>query len=315
MKILITGGSGTIGTYVLRHLKERGHTLSCFSRNRPVENHAAWLEGDIADIDRLKSAAKDHNAVIHLAAIPGPGRATPEQLLQVNVIGTVNALEAAVQAGVDHFVFASSGAASGFSFQYHPIVPQYLPLDENHPANPHDEYGLSKLLGEQTCKRYTAAHGLRTICLRINHNWYIDRAGAQIAVQAGWAKGMTVEDLWEKRYRKIVQDPDGDWPRPSDLLWAVTDVRDAVQAMRLAVENTSIQHDVFQINAADTCSTTPTPELIEQYFPQVPLKEPLAEHATLVSHAKATQLLGYKPAYSWRHSDFSAWLAKYGQAE
>ena len=313
MKVLITGGSGVIGSYVLRELKGLGYALSCYSRTRPIEDHADWLEGDIGQIDRLKAACEGHDAVIHLAAVPGPGRTTPEELLHVNVMGTVNTLEAAVAARVPKIVFASSGATTGFSFQARAITPKYLPVDEAHPCAPQDEYGLSKLLGEQICRRYSEAYGLVTICLRINHNWCLDREGAQVAVHAGWARGLTVEELWEKRCLKVIKEPEGDWPtpgppRPLNLLWAVTDVRDAVQAFRLALENTEITHEVFHINAADTCSTTQTPILIQRHFPQVQLNERLEGYASLVSHAKATQLLGYRPQHTWRDSDFSRWL-------
>ena len=313
MKVLVTGGSGVIGSYLLRELKRLGYSLSCYSRSRPVQDHVDWLEGDVGGIDQLKEACEGHDAIIHLAAVPGPGRTTPEELLNVNVMGTVNALEAAVGAGVTKFVFASSGAATGFSFQAKPIIPDYLPIDEAHPCAPQDEYGLSKLLGEEICRRYSDAYELATICLRINHNWCLDREGAQVAVNSGWAKGLSVEELWEKRYLKVIQDPEGDWPtpgppRPDKLLWAVTDVRDAVQAFRLALENTQITHEVFHINAADTCSTTETPTLIERHLPKVELKERLEGFSSLVSHAKATKLLGYRPGYSWRKSDFSAWM-------
>ena len=320
MKVLVTGGSGVIGSYLLRELKRLGYSLSCYSRSRPVQDHVDWLEGDIGRIDQLKAACEGHDAVVHLAAVPGPGRTAPEELLLLNVMGTVNTLEAAVEAGVTKFVFASSGAATGFTFQSKPITPDYLPIDEAHPCAPQDEYGLSKLLGEQICKRYSDAYGLATICLRINHNWCLDREGAQVAVNSGWAKGLTIEELWEKRYLKVIVESQGNWPtpgppRPDKLLWAVTDVRDAVQAFRLALENSEMAHEVFHINGADTCSSTETPTLIKRHFPQVPLKQPLERFASLVSHAKATALLGYRPQYSWRKSDFSEWLGGHDRAE
>ena len=317
MQILVTGGSGVIGSYLLREFIRYGYKLSSYSRSKPIEDHADWIEGDIKDNDRLKSVCEGHDAVIHLAAVPGPGRATTEELLELNVMGTVNVIEAAVAAGIKKFVFASSGAATGFSFQSNEIVPEYLPLDEEHPCAPQDEYGMSKLLAEQVCKRYTELYGLQTICLRINHNWCVDREGASIAVQTGWAKGLSVEEFWQNRYRKVIVDPEGEWPRPGppsprSLLWAVTDVRDAIQAFRLAIENAEISHDVFQINADDTCSTTESQTLIDQYFPHVPLKESFEGCATLVSHAKATQFLGYHPQYTWRDSDFMQWLSDDG---
>lgn len=312
MNVLVTGGSGTIGGYVLRELLRSGHTVSSFSRTPPLVEGAAFRQGDITSLAQLTEACPGHDAIVHLAAVPGPGRVTPEQLMYLNVIGTVHVLEAAVQTGVGKVVFASSGAATGFSFQKHKIMPRYLPIDEEHPCEPQDEYGLSKLLGELTCKRYSDAYGLQTICLRINHNWYLDWEGAQVAIRSGWAKALTVEELWSKRYRKCLEDADGDWPVPGPpppwkLLWAVTDARDAAQAFRLAIENDEIGHEVFLINGDDTCSTEESMELIARHYPGVPLKAPLEGHASLVSHAKATRMLGYQPRYTWRESDFQAW--------
>ncbi len=327
LKVLVTGGSGTIGGYVLRELLRAGHSVSSFSRTAPRVEGAGFVKADIMEPAQLARACQDQDAVIHLAAIPGPGRATPAQLLNVNVIGTVNVLEAAVQAGVGRFVFASSGAATGFSFQKQEFLPRYLPLDEDHPTEPQDEYGLSKLLGELTCKRYTDAFGIRTICLRINNNWYLERAGAEVAVRSGWAQQFTVEELWRQRYRKTIEDAEGDWPSPGPpaprkILWAFTDARDAARAFRLAVENDSISHDLFLINGADTCSREPTSLLIDRLrhsfsegaassaIPDIPLKAPLEDHASLWSHAKATRLLGYRPEYTWRQSDFQSWMEK-----
>lgn len=325
MKILVTGGSGTIGGYVLRELLQAGHSVTSFSRTAPRVDGAGFVKGDIMESGQLADACQDQDAVIHLAAVPGPGRATPAQLLNVNVIGTVNALEAAVGAGVGKFVFASSGAATGFSFQKEEFLPRYLPLDEEHPCAPQDEYGLSKLLAELTCKRYSDAFGIRTICLRINNNWYLERAGAEVAVRSGWAQQFTVEELWSNRYVKTIEDAEGDWPTPGPpaprkLLWAFTDARDAARAFRLAVENDTIRHEVFLINGRDTCSRESTPALIDHLQsslaeeganptgPEIPAKTPLAGHASLWSHAKATSLLGYQPRYTWRQSDFHSWM-------
>jgi nucleoside-diphosphate-sugar epimerase len=327
LRVLVTGGSGTIGGYVLRELLRAGHSAASFSRTAPRVEGAGFVRGDIMEPAQLAGACQDQDAVIHLAAIPGPGRATPAQLLNVNVIGTVNVLEAAVHAGVGKFVFASSGAATGFSFQKREFLPRYLPLDEEHPCAPQDEYGLSKLLGELTCKRYTDAFGIPTICLRINNNWYLERAGAEVAVRSGWAQQFTVEELWRQRYRKTIEDAVGHWPSPGPpaprkILWAFTDARDAAQAFRLAVENDSISHDLFLINGADTCSRDPTSLLIDRLrhsfsegaassaVPDIPLKAPLEDHASLWSHAKATRLLGYRPKYTWRQSDFQSWMEK-----
>ena len=327
MKILVTGGSGTIGGYVLRELLQAGHSATSFSRTAPRVDGTGFVKGDILEPDQFAAACQGQDAVVHLAAVPGPGRATPAQLLNVNVIGTVNVLEAAVSTGIGKVVFASSGAATGFSFQKQEFLPRYLPLDEEHPCEPQDEYGLSKLLAELTCKRYSDAFGIRTICLRINNNWYLERASAEVAVRSGWAQQFTVEELWSQRYIKTIEDAEGNWPTPGPpaprkLLWAFTDARDAAQAFRLAVENDTIKHEVFLINGRDTCSKELTPVLIDhlqrslgegeesQPVPEIPIRSPLAGHASLWSHAKATRLLGFQPGYTWRQSDFQSWMEK-----
>jgi nucleoside-diphosphate-sugar epimerase len=314
MHILVTGGSGTIGPYILRELLAAGHTVVCYSRATPppVEG-TRFVAGDIMDLEGLVAACRGCEAIVHLAAIPGPRRATPERMMTVNVVGTVHVLEAALRAGISKVVFASSGAAAGFTFQTRPMVPRYFPVDEEHPDAPQDDYGLSKLLAELTCRRYSDGYGLRTLCLRINNNWYLDREGAAVAVRGGWAQGMTVEELWTVRYRRTIEEAEKEWPvpgppSPRNNLWAVTDARDAALAFRLAVEETHLLHEVFYINGDDTCGLEETPALIARHYPGVPLKVPLPGNASLVSHEKATRLLGYQPRYSWRDSDFHQWL-------
>ena len=296
MKVLVTGGSGLIGSYVLRELLSEGHSASSYSRQKPRVAEAEFIQGDIMNLDQLAEACQGHDAVIHLAAVPGPGRATPERMIEVNVVGTVHVLEAAMRAGLGKIVLASSGAATGFSFQKHEIVPCYLPIDEEHPSSPQDEYGLSKLLAETTCKRYSDAFGLSTLCLRINNNWYLKREEAEVATQSGWAKELTVEELWTIRYRRTVEDnPEEEWPvpgppAPRQILWSFTDARDAAQAFRLAAETQEITHEVFLINGYDTCAQLDTPALLARYYPEVSLKKSLQGHASLWSHDKATRL-------------------------
>ena len=170
MNILVTGGSGTLGGYVLRELLRAGHSVSNYSRTAPLVEGVKFIQGDITHLDQLREACPGHDAIIHLAAVPGPGRATPEQSMYVNVIGTVHVFEVAIQAGVDRVVFASSGAATGFSFQKHEIVPRYFPIDEEHPCEPQDEYGLAKLLGETVVAQFGSSSYAIFFCFQEPHN-------------------------------------------------------------------------------------------------------------------------------------------------
>lgn len=314
MKVLVTGGSGRVGGYVLRELLERGHALLNFGRTPPLVERVAHLPGDLSDAPAMRMAAQGCDAIVHLAAVAHPRRASPEVVMQSNVMGTFYVLEAAVSAGVSKVVFASTDATLGFAFQQRPLHPVYLPIDEDHPCVPHDEYGLSKVLGEITCKRYSDAYGLRTVCIRINSAWCLDRAGAEVAARSGSLRlsPWPVENLWEL-YRLQIEHPEGPFPvpgppAPPTRLWGYTDARDTAQAIRLAVEDAAIGHDVFLTSADDTCARMESAAIAERYYPSVPIRAPLEGHSSLFSHAKATQLLGYRPRHTWRESDFSRWL-------
>lgn len=313
MKILVTGAGGTLGGYVCRELLCAGHDVTGYSRGLGAMDGVRWVCGDAANCEDLTRSAVGHDAIIHLAAITGPGRAAPDKLIAANIATTTCALEAAVRSQIPSVVFASSGAALGFTFHKRPLAPRYFPIDEEHLCEPHDAYGLSKLLGELVCKSYSGAHGLNTTCPRVNNAWYGDRAGAELAVACGWARGLTVEQLWETRYAKIVEDASDDWPSsgpvsPRKNLWAVIDARDVAIAFRLAVEKSLSGHEVFNLNASDTCSLVPTPKLLARHFPDVPLHSELDHFDSLISHRKATRLLGFRPRFSWRYSDFGEWL-------
>lgn len=314
MNVAVTGASGSIGSCVLAILHECGHELIAVGRTRPQRRDVRFSPASLGDQESLERGFAGADAVVHLAAVTSPLRAPALELLETNVGGTFRVLEAAARAGVGKVVFASSGAATGFSFPCRDRVPRYLPLDEEHPCDPDDTYGLSKLLGEQACGRWSRAHDLSTIALRITSTWYVDRQSAERALGGGWAKDLTLDDLWS-RYRYQLETPERERstlpgpPPPRDLLWGFTDGRDAAEAFRLAVENDTIQHEVFFINSSDTCSFTETLALVTEHLPDVEVRRPLTGNATLWSYDKATRLLGFEPKHSWRDSDFVEWLA------
>ena len=118
----------------------------------------------------------------------------------------------------------------------------------------------------------------------------------------------------QRRYFRTLYEAETDWPipgppSPRNNVWAVTDARDAAQAFRLAAEYIDSLHEVFFINGADTCSFEETPVLLSRHYPQVELKGSLEGHDSLISCQKAARVLKYRPAYSWRKSDFRDWVS------
>ena len=305
MDVLVTGGSGKIGGYVVRELQAH-HRVTIFSRRPRPADGVDVVAGDVLNLQELRRACRGKDAVAHLAAIPTTRGYAPEEVLRVNVMGTIHVLEAAVQQGVGKVVLASSNAATGYWGALE-VPPDYLPLDEGHPCRPRDAYALGKLLNELTCRTYTEAHGLRTICLRISGGKYLDRPGAGLIVPSPEWRADTVEELWDRFLSTIDEPSRGRWG-----FWVYVDARDVATAFRLALENESIEHGVYFISAEDTFGRVESRVLLERFFPDVPLKEEIAGYDTLVSHRKATRELGWVPRHSWREC---AYLASGGRRD
>jgi len=278
MRVLITGGSGNLGRYIVEEMKGK-YEISLFDIKETEREDVRFFKGDILDISGLEKATKGVDAVIHLAAIPNPLFDTPERVFNVNVQGTFNVLEVASKCKVKRVVMASSDSTLGFVFKVNScLIPEYLPIDESHPLKPEDPYGLSKLVGEEICASYTRGKGIETICLRICYIWFPHLKDA---------------------YRPLVDDPAQWWK----TLWVYEDARDAARAFRLAVEAPGLKHERLFICADDNGTREESLDLIERYYPQVKriYVERLKERASLISNEKAKEILGFSPRYSWRN--------------
>lgn len=148
--ILVTGGSGFIGSHLARKLVSDGHhitiidNLSSGSPPRFDNVKIAFYNEDIRNTQTITDIVKREriDTCIHLAAIVSVSRSitNPEETYSINVDGTSSVLEACSKNGVKNFVFASSAAVYG--------NPRFLPLTENHPLEPLSPYGISKVKGE-----------------------------------------------------------------------------------------------------------------------------------------------------------------------
>jgi len=169
--ILVTGGAGFIGSHINQMLQSAGYetvVLDNLSRGNRSSVSGQFIEGDIADSDLLKAIFnKFHiDAVMHFAAYIDVGESVkhPALYYQNNVSGTLNLLNAMVNANVSNFVFSSTAAIYG-----HPITEK---ISENHPALPINPYGESKWMIEKILSSFEASYGLRFCSLR-----YFNAAG------------------------------------------------------------------------------------------------------------------------------------------
>jgi len=167
MKTLVTGGAGFIGSNLVKTLVEEGHEVVVFDNlssgyqsNLSPSLIVEFVKGDIRDAESLLKVMRGIEVVFHLAASVGNLRSieNPIEDAEVNVIGTLNVLNASREADVRRVVFSSS--ASIFGDVKHP------PVQETHSVEPTSPYGVSKLAAEKMCLTYAKLYDLDSICLR-----------------------------------------------------------------------------------------------------------------------------------------------------
>jgi nucleoside-diphosphate-sugar epimerase len=157
MKILITGATGNLGSYIIKDLKDK-HDLFLTDIRSPHEKQKNFKSANLADFSSIKKLCRGVDVVIHLGA--SSHKESPwEELLPNNIIATRNVFEAAAQMGCKRIIFASSiNTVNGY--------PQGKPLSENITPKPPNEYGVSKVFGEALASYYADKKNISVLCIR-----------------------------------------------------------------------------------------------------------------------------------------------------
>src|SRR5436305_2316091 len=149
MRILITGARGKVGAATVSALHDAGHEVTALDITPPVFEAAPpgaprYFQADLTDAGDAFAAVRDQDAVIHAAAIPEPTRNPPHVVFQNNLMATFNVIEASIRMGVPRIVNVSSETVPGYFFPERPFLPDYVPVDEEHPIRPQDPYATAK---------------------------------------------------------------------------------------------------------------------------------------------------------------------------
>jgi nucleoside-diphosphate-sugar epimerase len=275
MKILVTGGLGKVGQWVVRELLHApAHEITVLDRlPGPDRSAVKYLVGNVQDLGEVMEAIIGCEAVIHLAAVHNPNIATTSVTYETNVIGTFNVHHAAFRLGVKRVVSASSNAVVGWSYSDR-FVPDYLPIDEDHPNRPEDVYGLSKEIGESIARSY-ARKGLETIMLR--------------------PSGVVTPDELEQMRK------DRGRPATGFHAYSYVDARDLAVAFRLALERPVASGTVLFVVADDSTVVEPLCNLYPRLMPSIGDKaRTLTDAKGAYSNSRAKGLLGWQPVHSWR---------------
>jgi nucleoside-diphosphate-sugar epimerase len=280
MKVLVTGGLGVVARWLVRELTDGSggkipHEVTVFDRRQGRIPGVRTLVGDHESLAAVADAVAGSDAVLHLSASHLTPGVRPTDLFRSNLLGVFNVHEAARIHGARRVVQWSSVAALGWSGENDDFMPDYLPIDEEHPLRATDAYGLSKAAGEAIAGKFSERHGLETIALR--HVWTI--------VPQEWV------ELWKHGGKRR-----GRW-----IHYAYLDVRDAAVAARRALEIAAPGHAVLYLAADDSCASAPLAELLPRIRPGIGEKAAgLVGTRSAISNARAKSLLGWQPVHTWR---------------
>ncbi len=296
MKILITGGSGFIGSHLIEELKNHGHAVASLDIREPRERveGVEYIKNDFCEFDELLGHLQrlKPEAVAHLGAVPSVKKSidVPMDTMRNNVEGTYNVLEAGRQGGVKRMVLISSGATYGkTAFSY-----SGKPLPENVALAPLNPYGLSKMMLEDMGRVWASKEiwqGTDTISLRFS-NVFGPRQPRDAAYASCVERFM---HQWRTKEPFTVV-PDGHQRR--DLVF----VKDVVRAIRLACESQqNFNGEAVNIGSGKNYSILEIADLIGgKEHPRIFMEKRVGEiRETLFDISKAQKLLNWQPEVSF----------------
>jgi len=272
MKILVTGGQGRLGRVVTQQLFDRGDDPISVDIQTGVDSRIV----DVTDVGQVLGVAGGCDAVIHCAAIPSPERHPPEVIFTTNVIGTFAVLQAATLAGIGRVVISSSLSALGGAWATPPHPPRYAPVDEDHPLEVEDPYGLSKVINERTAEMFHRRYGMTIAVFRFG--WILSEQEARAEAE------------------RFATEPF----RNQAGLWSYIDERDAASACLNAVDAGDFGFAILNIIGDVTLATIPPQETLDRYASEVERRAAFDAFQSPFSIERARKMIGFAPRHSWR---------------
>jgi nucleoside-diphosphate-sugar epimerase len=273
MRIGVTGGNGEMGKHLIPYLLEQGHSVVGIDRILPADYtyEMDFIAADTCDFGQFVASLEGCDALIHLAAIRGPGNHPAHLLYTNNTISSYNALSAAATLGIKQVCLASSINAIGGAFSRTARY-EYFAVDEKHPTYAEDPYSLSK--------------------------WVLEQQADSFARRFEWMKiaSLRLHMLVDTRDRAVeITANIGEFaPRQ---LWSYTLFSEANRACLLSLSAEYIGHEVFYTTAPKSAAQQPSLELASQYYPNAEIRGDLSDQTGFFDCAKAGRLLG------WHHQE------------
>lgn len=290
-RIFFTGGSGKAGKHVIPYLLDQGHQVLNVDLEPLDHPGVDNLKADVTDSGQMFNAMSSYanldelepgngvpkfDAVVHFAAIPRILLQPDNETFRINSIGTYNVIEAAVKLGIQKIIIASSETTYGVCFSDGKTDPHSLPLEEDYDVDPMDSYGISKVVNEKTARGFQRRSGYDIYALRI---------------------GNVIEPHeYEDLFPHILNHPE----ERRRNTFCYIDARDLGQIVDLCLQKDGLGFQIFNAGNDTNGALLPTQELVERYFPGVPLTREMGEYEALYSNRKIREVLGFKENHNWR---------------
>lgn len=273
MNVLVTGGSGRVGRYVVRDLVAAGHTVTNADLAPLAGLPGGFLRVDLTnpgDVYQMLTYTRSE-AVVHLGAWANAGVVPDTRTYGDNVRGAYNVFQACADLGIQRIVYASSAQVYGFA----DAPPLYAPVDEDHPLRPCNSYALAKVAAEEAAAYFIKHFGLNILSFRL--------------------MGVRMPSEISSEIDAMTANPaSGAW-----LLWTRTDARDAAAACRLAVEAAEVPSGPYNITGSHVVLEQSAAELVATYFGAQTEARSLTGNASPLSIDRARAAFGYQPRYLW----------------
>ena len=281
MRVIVTGGSGKAGAFVVRELAEAGHEVTNLDIRRPASPlPGQFIQLDMTDTGEVYDAffQVKPEGVCHLGANPAPGGNPRQQVFNNNVQSTYNIFQVAGDTGVSRLIYASSEMATGWLTTIE--LPPHFPFNEVDRVDTPNAYALSKYLGEVIADAMVTRYPLMPIVsLRINN--------------------VITPETYHLLQERRDQYPHGG----SANFWSYIDARDVATAFRAALEGDTTGHEVFLIAAADICLDTPLVEAMTARYGEEAASRIAPGHGlyqSVFDCSKIKQVLDWTAQHSWR---------------
>lgn len=298
LPIMVTGGTGFLGSHIVDKLVQCGYKVVIYARSKKLEvpSNVVMFKGNVTNLRKLLEAIREYevNAIIHCSAILVPeSQQNPYEAFKINAEGTVNVLEAARRTDIKKVIYMSSIRVYGNMI--------YEPINEEHPKNPVEFYGVTKLLGELYGFNYERNYGIDFIVFRPSMIYGPRRVTGNIIHK------LIVECAVSGKPFKM--------PYGGDTKYDFVYVKDCADAVFLALQAKRLEHKVFNLASGKSTSLQELVRIVKKFIPNALIElgpgflpnEPLRG---IIDNTRIKKILGWEPRYDIERGvkEYIKWL-------